>query len=248
MRIKHSVRLCGKPRAPNLKIMTFKSLLPLFITLLSLVTAHAQWNVVRETERMMSFGSRPCFRLEFSDTDPAVIETVWKDFAKKNFNAKLKKSRGEWTATKIKSAFMGDQPYAIYSTIEKDGNKSSLNVWVDAGTYFLNRRDNPGRAEEMARSLQQCYFDIRRASIGKDLKDEQDKLKELESRQKKLQRDGETLRKDIESWKAKIQKAEQDIVNNEQSQESNIVDQDAQRRQIEEVKRRLENVENEGGN
>jgi len=228
--------------------MKLKFLLPLLLTLFCAVSAHAQWDVVRETERMMSFGSRPCFRMEFANTDAGVIENVWKDFAKKNFSAKLKKSKGEWTATKLRSAFMGDEPYAIYSTIEKDGDKASLNVWVDAGTYFLNRRDNRGRAEEMARSLQQCYFDIRRASITKDLKAEEEKLKELEGRQKKLQRENESLRKDIESWKSKIQKAEQDIVNNEQSQESNIVDQEAQRRLVEEVRRRLENVENEGGN
>jgi sarcosine oxidase delta subunit len=228
--------------------MKIKSLLSLLFTLFCAAVAHAQWDVVRETERMMSFGSRPCFRMEFANTDAGVIESVWKDFAKKNFSAKLKKSKGEWTATKLRSAFMGDEPYAIYSTIEKDGDKASLNVWVDAGTYFLNRRDNRGRAEEMARSLQQCYFDIRRASITKDLKAEEDKLKELEGRQKKLQRENEALRKDIENWKSKIQKAEQDIVNNEQSQESNIVDQEAQRRQVEEVRRRLENVENEGGN
>lgn len=228
--------------------MKSKSLLLVLFSFLWSMTAQAQWDVVRETERMMSFGSRPCFRMEFSSTDANIIESVWKDFAKKNFSAKLKKSKGEWTATKLRSAFMGDEPYAIYSTIEKDGNKTALNVWVDAGTYFLNRRDNRGRAEEMARSLQQCYFDIRRASITKDLKAEEEALKELESRQKKLQKDNEALRKDIEMWKSKIQKAEQDIVNNEQSQESNIVDQEAQRRKVEEVRRRLENVENEGGN
>jgi hypothetical protein len=228
--------------------MTNKSLLPLLLAIFCSLAAQAQWDVVRETERMMSFGSRPCFRMEFANTDANVVESVWKDFAKKNFSAKLKKVKGEWTATKLRSAFMGENPYAIYSTIEKDGKEVALNVWVDAGAYFLNRRDNKGRAEEMARSLQQCYFDIRRASISKDLKAEEDKLKELESKQKKLVRDNESLRKDIESWKSKIQKAEQDIVNNEQSQESNIVDQEAQRRMVEEVRRRLENVENEGGN
>ncbi len=228
--------------------MKIDSLLLLLFTFFCSFTAQAQWDAVRETERMMSFGSRPCFRLEFAETDVNVIENVWKDFAKKNFAAKLKKSKGEWSATKLRSSFMGDDTYSIYSTIEKEGNKSSLNIWVDAGTYFLNRRDNRGRTEEMVRTLQQCYYDIRRASIGKDLKTEEERLKELEARQKKLQKENETLRKDIETWKSKIQKAEQDIVNNEQSQEANIVDQEAQRRQVEEVRRRLENVENEGGN
>ena len=186
--------------------------------------------------------------MEFADTDPKIIENSWKDFARKNFSARLKKSKGEWTATKLKSAFMGDQAYAIYSTVENEGNKTSLNVWVDAGSYFLNSRDNRSRSDEMKRTLQQCYFDIRRASISDDLKAEELKLKELESRQKKLQRDNDALHKDIDAWKAKIQKAEQDIVNNDQSQESNLVDQEAQRRILEEVRRRLANVENEGGN
>ncbi len=228
--------------------MKNKSFLILLCSFLFSITANAQWNVVRETTRVMSFGSRPCFRMEFSDTDIKSIEKIWRDFAKKNFNAKLKKSKGEWTATKLSAAFMGDQPFAIYSTIEEEGNKSSLNVWVDAGTYFLNSRDNRGRADEMMRSLQQCYFDIRREAVSGDLKDEENKLKDLENTQKKLVRDNETLRKDIESWKSKIQKAEQDLVNNVQSQEANLVDQDAQRRAVEEVNKRLKNVENEGGN
>ncbi len=228
--------------------MKNKSLLILLCSVLFSITAQAQWNVVRETTRMMSFGSRPCFRMEFADTDIKSIEKIWRDFAKKNYNAKLKKSKNEWTATKLRAAFMGDLPFAIYSTVEQEGNKASLNVWIDAGTYFLNSRDNRSRADEMMRSLQQCYFDIRRESISGDLKDEENKLKDLENTQKKLVRDNETLRKDIESWKAKIQKAEQDLVNNTKSQESNLVDQDAQRRAVEEVNKRLKNVENEGGN
>lgn len=223
----------------------FALLLPIFTFSLAFV-AQAQYNQVKETERMMSFGSRPCFRMEFSDTDVSTIENTWKDFAKKNFNAKLKKAKGEWTATKLHTAFMGDNEFAIYSTVEKEGEKTSLNVWIDAGTYFLNRRDNRGRTEEMVRSLQQCYFDIRRAAINQDLKNEQDKLKEMEAKQKKLAKDNDGLHKDIENWKSKIQKAEQDIVTNEKAQEANLVDQDAQKRLLDEIKRRLDNVENEG--
>ena len=228
--------------------MKNRSILFLLISFCFATAAQAQWNQVRETDRMMSFGSRPCFRMEFADTDAKTIENIWRDFAKKNFSAKLKKRKGEWAATKLKSSFMGDTPYSIYSTVDKEGNKTSLNVWIDAGSYFLSSRDNRSRAEEMQRSLQQCYFDIRRAAIGDDLKDEESKLKDLESQQKKLVRENEGLQKDIESWKSKIQKAEQDLVNNVRDQESNLVDQDAQRRIVEETRRRMGNVENEGGN
>lgn len=210
--------------------------------------ANAQFNLVRETERMMSFGSRPCFRMDFTDTEAGIVEDVWKKFAKDNYGAKLKKSKGEWTASKLRTAFMGDDVFTIYSTIEKDGAKTALNVWIDAGSYFLNSRDNPTRTNEMLRSLRQCYFDIRRAAIGKELKAQEAQLKDLETKQKKLARDNDQLRKDIENWESRIQKAKQDIVNNEQSQETNLVEQDNQRRTVDETRRRLENVESEGGN
>lgn len=228
--------------------MNRKTALLLFLFAALTLKLAAQFDPVRESERMMSFGSRPCFRMEFAGTDASVVEDVWKKFARENFNAKLKKSRGEWTATKLRSAFMGDDVFAVPSTIEKDGDKTSLNVWVDAGTYFLNRRDNRSRTEEMLRSLRQCYYDVRRAAIGKELKAQETQLKELEAKQKKLNKDNEELRRSIETWESRIQKAKQDIVNNEQAQETNLVEQENQQRILEETRRRLENVESEGGN
>jgi hypothetical protein len=228
--------------------MNKKNLLPLLIFVALALNLSAQFNPVRESERMMSFGSRPCFRMEFTNTDASIIEENWKKFAKDNFNAKLKKSKGEWTATKLRAAFMGDDVFAVYSTIEKDGPETALTVWVDAGAYFLNRRDNRVRTEDMLRSLRQCYYDIRRAAIGKELKTQENLVKELENKQKRLSKDNDDLRKSIESWESKIQKAKQDIVNNEQAQEANLVEQENQRRVVEETLRRLENVESEGGN
>ena len=228
--------------------MNRKTALLLFLFAALTLKLASQFDPVRESERMMSFGSRPCFRMEFAGTDASVVEDVWKKFARENFNARLKKSRGEWTATKLRSAFMGDDVFALYSTIEKDGDKTSLNVWVDAGTYFLNRRDNRSRTEEMLRSLRQCYYDVRRAAIGKELKAQETQLKELEAKQKKLNKDNEELRRSIETWESRIQKAKQDIVNNEQAQEANLVEQENQQRNLEETRRSLENVEREGGN
>ncbi|MDO8366306.1 MAG: hypothetical protein Q7T20_05870 [Saprospiraceae bacterium] len=228
--------------------MNKKALLPLLLFAAFALKLSAQFELVRESERMMSFGSRPGFFMEFVNTDAGVVEEVWKKFAKDNFKAKLKKSKGEWTANKLRAAFMGDDVFTLYSTIEKNGDKTSLNVWVDAGSYFLNRRDNKNSTEEMVRMLRQCYFDVRRAAIGKDLKMQENQLKALENKQKKLSKDNDELRRSIESWESRIQKARQDIVNNEQSQETNLVEQENQRSLVEETRRRLENVESEGGN
>jgi len=216
----------------------------LFCTLLSLPLV-AQFEPVRETERMMSFGSRPGFTMEFANTDDKVVEKVWRDFVKQNFKGKLKKSKGEWTAAKVRSAVMGDDVFTIYSTIDKNGDKTGLNVWIDAGSYFLNRRDNPGRTQEMVRVLRQFYFDVRREAIGQELKNEENTLKDMESKQKKMAKDNEKSRSNIQSWESNIQKAKQEIVDNEKSQEANLVEQENQRRLLEETRQRLNNVESE---
>lgn len=230
--------------------MQNKSILPLLILSLSATLLPAQWNksVVTETEKMMSFGSRPCFRIECPGADAGTVEDLWKDFAKKNYGAKLKKDKksGEWAATELKSAMMGSDPFSVYSTIEKTPNGAALNVWYDAGSYFLNRRDNAGRTDETVRALRQLYLDIRRATINEEIKGQEDKLKEMDKKYKSMQRENETLRKDIETYKAKIKKAEEDIAKNEKSQETNLVDQEAQRKLIEQSHQRLNNVENEG--
>ncbi|HMX40845.1 MAG TPA: hypothetical protein PK971_06685 [Saprospiraceae bacterium] len=209
--------------------------------------AFGQYNVVQERERNMSFGSRPAFYLEFPNADAGMVEDMWKDFAKKSYGAKLKKDKksGEWNATELKASLMGGDPFAVYSLVEKTSRGASLSVWYDAGAYFLNRRDNSSRAEEASRSLRTFYYDVRRATIAKELKAEEEKLKDLEKQQKSLQKDNDGLRKDIENWKAKIKKAEEDIVKNERDQEANIKEQEAQRTAIQSVQERMKNVENE---
>ncbi len=227
--------------------MSIKKTFALILFLASVHLLSAQYNVVMETERTMSFGSRPAFRLEFKNTDPGTVETMWRDFAKKNFGAKLKKDKksGEWTASNLESAMMGNDRFTIYSTVEKLNDGSALNVWFDAGSYFLNRRDNGGRTEEISRALQTLYFDVRRTAISNELKEQQSILQDMEKKQKALQKENDDLHKAIETCKAKIKKAEEDIVKNEKDQNSNMVDQDAQRRQIDETQRRINNVESE---
>ena len=228
--------------------MRMQSLLPLLVFVLSSQMAFAQWNIVQETEKAMSFGVRPGFRIDFTNTDADVVESIWKDYAKKKFGAKLKKNKktNEWFAEKLNAAVMGSEPFTLYSMIEKAGNNSVvLTVWIDAGSYFLNRRDNASRTSEVSRSLQYFYYDVRRASINAEIKEQEKKLVELEKKQKQMQKDNDNLHKDIENYKAKIKKAEDDIVKNERDQEANVVDQETQRRLIEETRRRLNNVENE---
>lgn len=227
--------------------MQLKTIFFFFVALCATSSLSAQWNIVQETERNMSFGSRPCFRLEFAKADAGLVEDLWKNYVKNNFKGKLKRDKGsgEWFATGLKSNMMGGDAFGVYSTIDKSDKGTILTIWIDAGTYFLSRRENSDKTEEVSRSLRTFYFDVRRAQIGKEIKEQETKLKELDGKQKKLQKDNESLRKDIESYKAKIKKAEDDVVKNEKDQETNILDTEAQRKVLEDMRRRLDNVENE---
>ncbi|MFN4081129.1 MAG: coiled-coil domain-containing protein [Saprospiraceae bacterium] len=217
----------------------------LFTTLTPLL---AQFGPVQEVEKNMSFGMRPCFRLDIPGAEPRMVEDMWKEFARKNFNAKLKKDKksGEWVANQLNSPIIGATPFSIYSAVEKSGKENAaINIWFDLGSGFLNRRDHARSADEMSRLLRQFYFDVRRVVINNEIKAEEDKLKALDARHKKLVKDLDALNKDIENYKARIKKAEEDIVKNQRDQESALKDMDNQRRTIEEVRVRLQNVERE---
>jgi hypothetical protein len=207
----------------------------------------AQWGIVRETERSMSFGNRSCFRVEFSNIEPNVVLDTWKEFVRKTFDAKVKKDRkgDEYIASEARADYITLERFTIYAQVEKNGATTALNVWFDLGNYFLSSRENPESARETADVLRQFYYDTRRNAIAEELKAAENQLKTMESQLKKLERDNEALYKSIEDYKARIKKAEEDILKNTQSQEAQIVNMGAQQRRVEEIKGRMRNVENE---
>jgi hypothetical protein len=211
----------------------------------------AQTSPVRELDKTMSFGNRPCFRVEFRNTSDDLVADVWKDFAKSRLGAKLKKDKktDEMYATELSIGSISPNNVTIRSTVEKNGKDAALSVWFDLGTGFLNRREQPQGANEAVSILSDYYVEVRKKVIEGELREAEKKLKDLEGEKRKLEKQNDGLHKDIEEYKAKIKKAEEDIVKNEQTQNTNVADQEAQRRQIEEIRIRLQNVESErGGN
>lgn len=207
----------------------------------------AQISPVREMDKSMSFGTRPCFRVEFQGADNSLVADLWKSFAKERFSAKLKKDKksGEFYADKVNGSISPNQ-FTIRSTVEEIGdNSAALNVWFDLGSGFLNRREYPQSANEVVSTLSDFYVEVRREIISREQKAAENHLKELENNKRKLEKENDTYYKDIEDFKAKIKKAEEDIIKNEQLQNSNVADQESQRRLIEEIKLRLQNVNSE---
>ena len=224
--------------------------LPLFLTIVlgftGLYSLSAQVSMVSETNKQMSFGIRPGFTIAFPNTDQKLVDDVWADFVKNNFGGKLKKGKkGERSATGLRSPSVSAGEFGLYSSTEKIGDGAQLDVWFDAGSFFLNRLDDPARTNETKTLLSRFYYDVRRAAVGQEVKAEEVRLKELETRQKKLQRDNTTLLKDIENYKAKLKKAEEDLVQNQKDQESTIIDIEKQRQNVEQARLRQGNVENE---
>ena len=224
--------------------------LPLFLTIVlgfsGLYSLTAQVSMVSETNKQMSFGIRPGFTIAFPNTDQKLVDDVWADFVKNNFGGKLKKGKkGEKSAIGLRSPSVSAGEFSLYSSTEKIGDGAQLDVWFDAGSFFLNRLDDPARTNETKTLLSRFYYDVRRAAVGQEVKAEEVRLKELETRQKKLQRDNTTLLKDIENYKAKLKKAEEDLVQNQKDQESTIIDIEKQRQNVEQSRLRQGNVENE---
>jgi hypothetical protein len=222
--------------------------LTLFVAALLLCfQAIAQTSPVREMDKTMSFGTRPCFRVEFRGADDDLVADMWKKFAKDRFSAKLKKDKksGEWFAAKL-SGSISPNEYTLRSTVEEiNKNDAALNVWFDLGSSFLNRREHSQSADEVVSALTDFYIEVRREVVARELKEAEKKMKDLENAKRKLEKENDGFHKDIEEYKAKIKKAEEDIKKNEQDQNSNVADQEAQRRLIEEIRIRLQNVGNE---
>lgn len=206
----------------------------------------AQYSVVTEVDRPMSFGTRPGFSVGFPNTDQKLVDEVWTDFVKNNFAGKLKKGKkGEKSASQLRSVSVSSNDFTLYSKLEKVGDGAQLDVWFDIGPFFLNRREDATRTNETKELLTRFYYDVRRAAVGQEVKGEEEKLKEMEAKIKKLQRDNSTLNKDIETYKAKLKKAEADLVQNQKDQEATIIDIDKQRQAVEAARQRQGNVENE---
>jgi len=218
-----------------------------FISSLAGVRAlSAQGLIVMEMNKDMSFGSRPGFSISFPNTTEKLVDETWTSFIKNNFNGKLKKGKkGEKSATGLLSPTIASGQFNLYSRLEKIGDGVQLDVWFDVGPHFLSRLNDPARTNETKELLTRFYYDVRRAAVGQEVKEEENKMKDLENRQKKLQRENTTLLRDIENYKAKLKKAEEDLIQNQKDQESTIIDIEKQRQGVEQARLRQGNVENE---
>lgn len=226
--------------------MRYSWLLSLSLALTCATRLPAQWTAVTETDKPMSFGTRPGFSISFPNTDPKLVDDVWTDFVKNTFGGKLKKGKkGEKSAAGLQSSNVSSSEFTVYSQVEKVGDGAQLDIWFDQGPHFLSRRDDPGHTSSTKELLSRFYFDVRRAAVGEEVKGEENKLKDLDTKLKKLQRDNSSLNRDIENYRAKLKKAEEDLVQNQKDQESTIIDIDKQRQAVEEARKRQGNVENE---
>ena len=226
--------------------MRLQLFLLIVLTIACSFPAAAQFNMVKETEQSMSFGTRPGFSVDFPNTEKRVVEGAWNDFVKNNFSGKLKRGKkGEKSATNCSSARVSPNRFTLYSKFERVGDGTQLNVWFDLGPHFLNRRDDPGQANEVKEVLTDFYYDVRRAVVGLELKAEEKAMKDLENKLKKLERENNNLNSNIETYKSRLKKAEEDLVQNQKDQEAALIDIDKQRTQLEQARIRQGNVENE---
>lgn len=224
-----------------LRLIMFAILAFVFTPILS-----AQGDLVTEIDKSMSFGTRPGFSVSFPNTDRRLVEDVWSDFVKNNFGSKLKRGKkGEKTAENCRSASVSAGDFTLYSDAESIGDGSRLNIWFDVGRFFLNRNDDASRTSNTKALLTNFYYDVRRAVVGQEVKNEENRLQDLEKQLSRLERDNKNLLRDIENYKERLKKAEDDLVQNQKDQEASLKDIEKQRKAVEEARIRQGNVQNE---
>lgn len=222
-----------------MKILLFSVLSILFVQI-----GFAQRPQITESERLMSLGTRPCFVLDIPKTKEGVVEDAWKDYVKEKFDTKLKyeKKFKEYVGKEAKSTAISSDLFTLFSSIEERGDDIALVLWVDMGSGFLNKKDNPDRANDAIGVLRDFYYTLRRLEVGKQLKDQEEVQKDIENKLRKLVKEKEGLEKDIENYKAKIAKAEKDIVDNKKEQETTTKNIEDQKKVVEEVRTKYNNI------
>ncbi|MCB0667780.1 MAG: hypothetical protein KDC80_18255 [Saprospiraceae bacterium] len=164
-------------------------------------------------------------------------EDIWKDYLK-DFKGKTKKVKrsDELFTDDANVSYISNNTVDIYSLIESKGDGSELKMWMDLGGGFVDSENFPDAFEGVRVFLQGFEKQLKIEDIKIELKNEENRMKDLERDLSKLERLNEKYHKEIEDWKAKI-------AENESLIDTNVKDQSDLKATIEEQKETIRQVE-----
>jgi len=193
----------------------------------------------------MSLGVNNGFSLELPDYDHKFTADIWRKYLKE-FKGKTKKVKrsSELFTDDASIAYLSSNTVDLYSDIERAGNGSSVNIWIDLGGSFIDSENHSEAFEGVEMLLERFRKKLNVEQIKRELSEEEKELKSLENQLRKLQSLNERFHKEIENWKKKIAENEEKIatnVNDQSDVDKAIVD---QKDKVKDVEVKLAKAEN----
>lgn len=185
---------------------------------------------VYEDDITMSLGTKNAFFVEIEGSDDNTAEKIWKDYIKSYGKTKKNKKAKEWYSQQVPiPAINGASPVDLYVKFEELKDMTRAYLWVDLGGEFANSVENEKQTDGIEEFIKGYYEETRKYIVGKEIKEEEDNLKDLEKDLSKLEKKNENYHKEIEKAKKKIAEMESNI-------EKNLADQESKKTEIEDQK------------
>lgn len=158
----------------------------------------------------MSQGTNPCYILTISDASDKLLEHIWKDYLHDE-GVKLKKDRKtkEYHGEDFTIEGSG-KTYDVIAAYNKKGDDAQLYVWLlDEDGNFLEPSDDD--AEKIQDHLDQVAYDVKLKGVENEMKEEEDKLKDLHHDLEKLKKKKEKMEEETADCEKLIKSNQTDI-------------------------------------
>ena len=193
-----------------------KNLLIVFVFTLWGISASAQVQVTEGSKSMVE-GTYNAYTVKLENVEPNDAEDGWKDFMKE-FKAKVKKDKKSKIhfSNNVQMPSISSNPVDIYaSIIGEKGGSSTVSVWFDTGSGYVNSIDMEAQSETANSLIIEYATKVMRKHAEEIQKNEEKLLKDLNKDAKNLEDKNKDLREDIAKAKANILKWEKELEQNE---------------------------------
>lgn len=177
----------------------------------------------------MSQGTKDAVSLDLPTAEHRMVERLWTDFVKDNFDNRNKKNRRsrEMEALNISIPLVSTTGNVdMYSVVNERGDGSELVVWIATNQGYVSPTETPDRYIETEKFLLRFALDVARAQLDEQIEDQEKDLRDMERDLGRMENEQERSRRAIEQARERIAEEERNI-------EQNIADQEAMRQQME---------------
>lgn len=199
-----------------------KSFFTFFITFVLGSSLFGQGFHIDEAPRALNSGTYYSFLFELPDVSKQEADQEWQKFMS-DFKGKSKYNKRSkiWFTDNAKMPRLSTTAVDVYAKIMEDSNpgkRTSVIVWFDLGSSYVNAEDFPEQTSFARKILTEYAMTTSRHHAAAIVKAEEKQLKDLEAKKKKLVKDNTDYRKEIEKAKTLIAKRTKDLEINEADQ------------------------------